>query len=39
MFIVSSTQGLLGAAKCMQSSETLQRLGVTLADYLESLRP
>lgn len=38
MFIVSSTQGLLGAAKCMQSSDTLQRLSATLADYLESLR-
>lgn len=38
MFIVSSTQGLLGAAKCMQSSDTLQRLGKTLADYIESLR-
>lgn len=38
MFIVSSTQGLLGAAKCMQSSETLRQLSATLADYLESLR-
>lgn len=38
MFIISSTQGLLGAAKCMQSADTLQRLCNTLADYLETLR-
>lgn len=38
MFIVSSTQGILGAAKCMRSSDTLQRLVATLCDYIESLR-
>ena len=38
MFIVSSSQGMLGAAKCMQSSDTLQRLVATLCDYIESLR-
>jgi len=38
MFIVSSIQGMLGAAKCMQSSDTLQRLSATLCDYIESLR-
>lgn len=38
MFIVSSTQGLLGAAKCMQSAETLRKLCATLADYIEGLR-
>ncbi len=38
LFIVSSTQGMLGAAKCLQSSDTLQRLVATLCDYIESLR-
>ncbi len=38
MFIVSSTQGILGAAKCMRSPDTLQRLSATLCDYIESLR-
>ena len=38
MFIVSSTQGILGTAKCMRSPDTLQRLNATLCDYIESLR-
>lgn len=38
LFIVSSTQGVLGAAKCMQSSSVLKRLAATQSDYLETLR-
>jgi AcrR family transcriptional regulator len=38
LFLVSSTQGILGAAKCMQSTDALRRLVGTLSDYLENLR-
>lgn len=36
-FVVSSYQGIVGAAKCMQSLELLQELQETLCDYIASL--
>lgn len=38
IFIISSMQGLMGTAKCMQSKEMLTELTTVLCDYLESLR-
>lgn len=39
IFIVSTIQGAMGIAKCMQSQVTLQQLTHTLCEYLEQLRP
>lgn len=39
IFIVSTIQGAMGIAKCMQSQVTLQQLTQTLCEYLEQLRP
>ena len=38
VFLVSTIQGLLGTAKCMQSKAILTELTEVLCDYLESLR-
>ena len=38
MFIFSSYQGIMGAAKCMQAPELLTDLFGTLNDYIETLR-
>lgn len=37
-FIISSMQGIIGAAKCMQDVEMLAKLVGTLGDYIGSLR-
>lgn len=39
IFIVSTIQGVMGIAKCMQSQITLKQLTHTLCEYLEQLRP
>ena|SRR5688572_30114696 len=38
MFIFSSYQGIMGAAKCMQAPELLSDLFGTLNDYIDTLR-
>jgi TetR/AcrR family transcriptional repressor of nem operon len=38
MFVLSSYQGIMGAAKCMQAPELLKDLFGTLNDYLNTLR-
>jgi hypothetical protein len=38
MFIFSSYQGIMGAAKCMQAPELLIDLFGTLNDYIDTLR-
>lgn len=38
MFIFSSYQGIMGAAKCMQAPELLSDLFETLNDYIDTLR-
>jgi AcrR family transcriptional regulator len=37
LFIISSLQGIIGAAKCIQDVQLLAKLRNTLADYLNSL--
>jgi len=39
MFILSSYQGIMGAAKCMQAPQILPDLFGTLNDYIDTLRP
>ncbi len=38
LFVLSSYQGIMGAAKCMQAPELLNDLFGTLSDYLDTLR-
>lgn len=39
LFLLSSYQGIMGAAKCMQAPELLTQLFTTLNSYLDTLRP
>jgi TetR/AcrR family transcriptional regulator, transcriptional repressor for nem operon len=38
IFLLSSYQGIMGTAKCMQSMELALSLFNTLGDYIDSLR-
>lgn len=38
LFVLSSYQGIMGAAKCMQAPELLNDLFGTLSEYLDTLR-